>query len=155
MPQINPKASFNTKINCAFCNIVQGKTMAYIVFEDDQSLAFLDNRPLFLGHCLLIPKKHLSTLSDLDASLIEALFLNVRIIAKAVEEAMEAEGTLVAINNKVSQRVPHLHVHIVPRRKKDGLRGFFWPRIFYRDDKHMEQVQNLIKSVVYSDKRLV
>lgn len=150
MSQINPKPFFNTKINCIFCNIVEGKTRACIVFEDDLSLAFLDNRPLFLGHCLLIPKKHLSTLSDLDPSLIGALFLNARILAQAVEEAMEAEGSFVAINNKVSQSVPHLHIHIVPRRKKDGLKGFFWPRNFYKDDKHMEEVQNRIKNVMHS-----
>ena len=154
MPQTKPKASLITKINCPFCDIVCGKTSAYIVFEDDLSLAFLDNRPLFPGHSLLIPKQHIPTLFELDSSLLTPLFLTTRMLAQAVEEAMAAEGTFVALNNKVSQSVPHLHIHVVPRRKKDGLKGFFWPRIFYKDDKHMEEVQNRIKSVVYSDKRL-
>ncbi len=91
------------------------------MFEDAVSLAFLDHRPLFPGHSLLVPKNHYETLNDLPAELIEPLFTNARLMARAVEQAMEAEGTFIAINNRISQGVPHLHIHIVPRRKKDGL----------------------------------
>jgi len=128
-------------MSCKFCEVVEKSGDSAIVFQDDVSLAFLDRRPLFPGHCLLIPRDHLRTLSDLDDGLIARMFLNVRLLSQAVEEAMEAEGTFVAINNKVSQSVPHLHVHIVPRKKKDGLRGFFWPRNPYRDANHMEEVR--------------
>lgn len=147
MSQGNIKTPATSK-KCDFCDIASDKTMAYIVFEDDLSLAFLDARPLFPGHCLLIPKKHIPTLAELDSSLIEPIFTNVKMLARAVEEAMEAEGTFVAMNNKVSQSVPHLHVHIVPRRKKDGLKGFFWPRNPYKDDKEMEEVQSKIKKAL-------
>lgn len=135
-------------MKCAFCDIVNGSTPAHIVFEDAVSLAFLDKRPLFPGHCLLVPKKHINTLGDLDGSLIEPMFINVKMLAGAVEEAISAEGTFVAMNNKVSQSVPHLHIHIVPRRKKDGLKGFFWPRNPYKDENHILEVQNKIKKVV-------
>jgi len=137
-------------MKCVFCDIVNCKTSAYIVFEDELSLAFLDTRPLFPGHCLLIPKKHIPTLAELGLSLIQLIFSNAKMLAAAVETAMEADGTLVAINNKVSQSVPHLHIHIVPRRKKDGLKGFFWPRNPYKNDKEMEEVQAKIKNSVSS-----
>src|SRR6266849_7470953 len=150
MPQIKPKASLITKINCPFCDIVCGKTSAYIVFEDDLSLAFLDNRPLFPGHSLLIPKQHIPTLFELDSSLLTPLFLTTRMSAQAVEEAMAAEGTFVALNNKVSQSVPHLHIHVVPRRKKDGLKGFFWPRNPYKSESEMEDVQRAIRTAIRS-----
>jgi histidine triad (HIT) family protein len=112
---------------CTFCRIVAGDLAAATVFEDEISLAFLDHRPLFPGHCLLIPKSHYDTLADLPQHLTGPLFGNARLLAGAVEQAMQAEGSFVAINNRVSQSVPHLHIHLVPRRKKDGLRGFFWP----------------------------
>jgi histidine triad (HIT) family protein len=114
--------------SCKFCPIASRALPSYVVFEDDISLAFLDARPLFLGHTLLIPKQHHETLSDLPEEMVGPFFGNVRLLARAVEQGMQAEGTFVAINNRVSQSIPHLHVHIVPRRKKDGLRGFFWPR---------------------------
>lgn len=98
------------------------------MFEDSISLAFLDNRPLFPGHCLLITKQHYVTLFDLPADLVGPLFLNARALASAVQRAMDADGTFVAMNNIVSQSVPHFHIHIVPRKRGDGLRGFFWPR---------------------------
>jgi len=113
---------------CPFCQIVARETSAYIVFEDDVSLAFLDHRPLFPGHCLLITKKHYPTLYDLPDDLMGPIFSNARNLAQAVQSAMQADGTFVAINNVVSQSVPHFHMHIVPRKRGDGLRGFFWPR---------------------------
>jgi len=133
---------------CKFCQIVSRALAAAIVFEDSLSLAFLDNRPLFPGHTLLIPKHHYETLGDLPAELAGAFFTNVQLLARAVETGMHAEGSFVAINNRVSQSVPHLHVHIVPRRKKDGLRGFFWPRQPYKDDAEMQQAQSAIQKAL-------
>src|SRR6266542_5037317 len=122
------------KATCIFCGVVTAENSANIVFEDDISLAFLDHRPLFPGHCLLVPKKHFETLSDLPSDLAGPFFQNVQLLARAVEAALEAEGSFVALNNRVSQSVLHLHVHVVPRRRKDGLKGFFWPRTKYADD---------------------
>jgi histidine triad (HIT) family protein len=119
--------------NCLFCTIVSRELEAAIVFEDEDTLVFLDHRPLFPGHCLVIPRQHFETLSDLPAELLEKFFANVQLMGKAVEKALEAEGSFIALNNKVSQSVPHLHVHVVPRRKKDGLKGFFWPRTKYKE----------------------
>ncbi len=118
------------------------------MFEDDSSLAFLDHRPLFPGHCLLIPKAHIETLADLPVAGIAPLFSNAQLLAKAVEEGLGAEGSFVAINNRVSQSVPHLHIHVVPRRKKDGLRGFFWPRGKYQDAGEMETVRTALERAV-------
>ena len=133
---------------CAFCKIVRGEEEAQVVFEDEVSLAFLDRRPLFPGHCLLVPKDHHETLMDLPAELLAPLFGNAQLLARAVEQGLEAEGTFVAINNRVSQSVPHLHIHIVPRRKKDGLKGFFWPRQTYESIEAILDVQNTIRSSV-------
>ena len=133
---------------CKFCQIASHALASYSVFEDSISLAFLDNRPLFPGHVLLIPKQHFETLGDLPADLIGGFFRNVQVLARAVEQGMQAEGTFVAINNRVSQSVPHLHVHIVPRRKKDGLRGFFWPRNVYKDDEQMREAQEAIRRAI-------
>lgn len=113
---------------CVFCEIVAGKTQAYWVYEDDVAVAFLDSRPLFVGHVLLVPREHHETLADLPERLVAPLFFAARALSRAVEEALGAQGTFVAMNNRVSQSVPHLHVHVVPRKKGDGLRGFFWPR---------------------------
>ena len=134
--------------NCAFCNIIRGEVSSDQVFEDELSLAFLDHRPVFPGHCLLVPKEHFATLSDLPTRLIGALFANAQLLARAVEQGLWAEGTFVAINNRVSQSVPHLHIHIVPRRKKDGLKGFFWPRQSYRDREHLASVQKALQETV-------
>jgi histidine triad (HIT) family protein len=130
-------------VDCKFCGIA---SKGVVVFEDDISLAFLDHRPLFPGHTLLIPKVHSETLTDLPANLVGPFFANVQRLSGAVERGMEAEGTFVAINNRVSQSVPHLHVHIVPRKKGDGLRGFFWPRQKYRDEEQMREVQSAIRA---------
>ena len=118
------------------------------MFEDEISAAFLDYRPLFPGHVLLIPKEHYETLADLPAAVVGPFFSNAQLLARAVEAAMEAEGSFVAINNRVSQSVPHLHVHIVPRRRKDGLKGFFWPRHNYGSEEEMEQVKRAIRAAV-------
>ncbi len=118
---------------CVFCKVAKEMTTVYTVFRDEVSMAFLDKRPVFLGHCLLIPLSHYETLSDLPDNLIQPLFSNARTIATAVERSLGANGTFVAINNKVSQSVPHLHIHVVPRRIKDGLRAFFWPKQSYRE----------------------
>jgi histidine triad (HIT) family protein len=131
---------------CRFCEIAAHA--GYVVYEDELSLAFLDYRPLFVGHTLLIPKKHYETLADVPVELIGPFFSTVQVLARAVEQAMEAEGTFVAINNRVSQSVPHLHVHIVPRRKKDGLKGFFWPRLVHPDEQQMVQAQAAIRSAI-------
>ena len=131
---------------CKFCGIAAAAS--YIIFEDEISVAFLDHRPIFIGHTLLVPRKHYETLEDLPAEWIAPFFTNVQMLASAVEQAMEAEGTFVAINNRVSQSVPHLHVHIVPRRKKDGLRGFFWPRQSHPDAAAMQQARAAIRRVI-------
>jgi histidine triad (HIT) family protein len=134
--------------DCVFCQIVSGTAEASIVYEDENSLAFLDQRPLFAGHVLLIPREHVETLADLPSTGIEPLFTNAQRLCRAVEEALGAEGTFVAINNRVSQSVPHLHVHVVPRRRKDGLRGFFWPRTKYRDAAEVEAVRMSLRNAL-------
>jgi histidine triad (HIT) family protein len=133
---------------CKFCPIAARAEESYIVFEDAISVAFLDHRPLFPGHTLLIPKQHYETLADLPPDRIGLFFGNVQLLASAVEHGMEAEGSFVAINNRVSQSVPHLHVHIVPRRKKDGLRGFFWPRESHPDPAQMKAAQAAIQKAL-------
>ena len=131
---------------CRFCEIVAGKAEASIVFEDEISMAFLDSRPLFPGHCLLVPKTHYQTFADLPGTLIGPLFSTARQLAMAVQEAMKAEGTFVAMNNVISQSVPHFHIHIVPRRHKDGLRGFFWPRRKYEGEEEQKAVRDSVRS---------
>ena len=110
------------------------------MLEGERTLGFLDRRPLFPGHVLLIPREHHETMADANPDLIAALFADARRLAVAVEHGLGADGSFVAVNNRVSQSVPHLHVHVVPRRRKDGLRGFFWPRNAYRDDAHADEV---------------
>jgi histidine triad (HIT) family protein len=127
---------------------VSGNLDAAIVFEDDSTLAFLDNRPLFHGHMLVVPKEHYETLSDLPSNLVDPFFKNVQLLSGVVQVAMEAEGTFVAMNNRVSQSVPHLHAHVVPRRKKDGLKGFFWPRTKYSDEQQLNDVKMRLQSVI-------
>jgi histidine triad (HIT) family protein len=133
---------------CIFCQIASGTLAAPLVFEDEVSLAFLDHRPIFPGHTLLIPRQHYETLADLPEALIKPLFANAQWLERAIEAALQAEGTFVAINNRVSQSVPHLHVHIVPRRRKDGLRGFFWPRQAYKDPDEMENIRKNLSETV-------
>ena len=133
---------------CLFCRIVSGELPATIVYEDDNSVAFLDHRPLFPGHTLLVPREHVETLGDLSVKIVGPYFEAAQLLARAVESAMDAEGTFVAMNNRVSQSVPHLHVHVVPRRRKDGLKGFFWPRTKYKDEAEMKAVQTKIAAAL-------
>jgi histidine triad (HIT) family protein len=132
--------------DCVFCSIVAGDTPAHVVASDDATLAFLDARPVFPGHALLVPRAHYETFADLPPDLIAPLFDAAQRLSRAVEAAMDAHGTFVAMNNRVSQSVPHLHVHVVPRRRKDGLRGFFWPRQRYTDDADMAAVAARIRA---------
>ncbi|HEX9776167.1 MAG TPA: HIT family protein [Actinomycetota bacterium] len=129
---------------CAFCAIAGGELEAPVVYRSERLVAFLDHRPVFHGHTLLIPIEHHETLLDLPDDALAALALGTRLIARAVRDALAADGTFVAMNNGVSQSVPHAHVHVVPRRRKDGLRGFFWPRVAYRDAAHAEQIRATI-----------
>jgi len=133
---------------CVFCQIVAGEIAAHTVLEEEQTMAFLDARPVFPGHCLLVPRAHYETLADLPADLVEPLFSTAQRLARAVEAGMGADGTFVAINNRVSQSVPHLHVHVVPRRRKDGLRGFFWPRQKYESDDAMAAAAAAVRAAV-------
>jgi len=121
---------------CTFCQIVAGDLPAHVVLDDELTMAFLDVRPLFPGHTLLVPKAHHETLADLPADLVQPFFTQAQRLSTAMESVLGAAGSFVAMNNKVSQSVPHLHVHVVPRNRKDGLRGFFWPRTKYEDDDH-------------------
>jgi histidine triad (HIT) family protein len=132
--------------SCAFCAIAAGEVEAEIVHDGAETLAFLDHRPLFPGHVLLIPRAHHRTIEDLPPRLVEPLFAEARRLAGAVRRAMGSQGSFVALNNEVSQSVPHLHVHIVPRNRKDGLRGFFWPRNPYEDEAHMTDVAARIRA---------
>jgi len=136
--------------DCVFCSIVRGENPAYLVLDDPIAVAFLDTRPLFPGHVLLVPRGHHETLTDLPSELVAPLFERVQRMAVAVQQAMGAAGTFVAMNNTVSQTVPHLHVHIVPRNKRDGLKGFFWPRTKYRDDAHATDVAASIRAALAS-----
>ena len=133
---------------CAFCAIAAGEAPAEVVFADGRSLAFLDRRPLVHGHALLIPRTHAEQLTDLPPEDAGPLFVRVRLLARALPEALDAEGSFVAINNGVSQSVPHLHVHVVPRRRGDGLRGFFWPRRPYGDDAQMHATAARVRAAV-------
>jgi histidine triad (HIT) family protein len=136
------------KNGCVFCAIARGERDAAVVLEDADCLAFLDHRPVFPGHVLVIPRVHHETLLDLPAADVGPLFANARLIAAALERGLEAQGTFVALNNRISQSVPHLHVHVVPRRPRDGLRGFFWPRTGYDGPDHASRVGDAIRAAV-------
>jgi histidine triad (HIT) family protein len=133
---------------CIFCQIVSGEIPSHVVLDEELTLGFLDVRPLFPGHTLLVPKAHHETLSDLPPDLIEPFFATAQRLGRAVEVAMDAHGSLIVINNKVSQSVPHLHLHLVPRKFKDGLRGFLWPRKPYRDEAQAEHVADKIRTTL-------
>src|SRR3954447_1850268 len=133
---------------CLFCSIVAGETPGGIVLDTPDVVAFLDHRPLFPGHTLVVPRRHVDTLRDLDDATRDVLFAEVQRVAAAVQDAMGAQGSFVAMNNVVSQSVPHLHVHAVPRNRKDGLRGFFWPRTTYTDGAEAEAVGERIRAVL-------
>lgn len=133
---------------CVFCQVARGHTPSHVVLDDEGFIGFLDHRPLFPGHCLIVPRAHHETLGDLPADLVAPLFANAQLLARAVERAFDAHGSFVAINNRVSQSVPHLHVHIVPRRHRDGLRGFFWPRGRYDDDAQAVAARDAVRAAV-------
>ncbi len=134
---------------CQFCTIANGKEQSRrVVYEDTISLAFLDRRPVFFGHCLVIPRTHFETLYDLPKDLIGPLFASVQLVGKAVQEAMKVDGTFIGINNKISQSIPHVHIHVVPRKHGDGLRGFFWPRRKYESEEQMNEIADSICKVV-------
>jgi histidine triad (HIT) family protein len=134
--------------SCVFCSVVEGSTRAARVMEDDDHVAFLDHRPLFHGHVLLVPRAHHQLLEDLPARAVGPLFAQARRLAVAVRAATAAEGTFLAVNNGVSQSVPHLHVHVVPRRKGDGLKGFFWPRTKYDGPEAMDAMAARIRAAL-------
>jgi len=120
--------------DCVFCDIAAGRVPAHIVLDDDDTVAFLDARPVFKGHLLVAPREHVVTLPELPAPRVGPFFSQVQRLSAAMPVALGCQGTFVALNNVVSQSVPHLHVHVVPRTRGDGLRGFFWPRQRYESD---------------------
>jgi histidine triad (HIT) family protein len=136
--------------NCVFCKIAGGSIPAETVYENDHCVVFLDNTPLFAGHCLVCPKKHYETLMDVPGDMLEPLFSTAQRISRAVEAGLGAEGSFLAINNKISQSVPHLHVHVIPRRRKDGMKGFFWPRRPYRDADEMRETADALRRAIRS-----
>jgi histidine triad (HIT) family protein len=134
--------------DCPFCSIVAGDLAAHVVLDDDVVVAFLDVRPVFHGHVLVVPRTHVETLPDLPAGDLGAYAERLQRLSVAVRDGTGAQGTFVAINNTVSQSVPHLHAHVVPRTKGDGLRGFFWPRTTYADDDEAAQVAAAIAALL-------
>jgi histidine triad (HIT) family protein len=143
-----PSAPMPDAAECPFCRIRDGAEPSHIVLDEADVLAFLDQRPLFPGHVLVIPRAHYATLADLPVALTGPLFAAAQRVSAAVMAAMGADGTFVALNNVVSQSVPHIHMHVVPRRRKDGLRGFFWPRQRYASESDMAFVAALIRDAV-------
>jgi len=137
--------------DCAFCSIIAGNTPAHVVLADADTVAFLDARPLFKGHLLVVPRAHYRTLPDLPVPLIGPFFGAVRLISAAIPAALGAQGTFIGLNNVVSQSVPHLHAHVVPRTKGDGLRGFFWPRHRYESDEEAAGYADRIRVVIDAD----
>jgi histidine triad (HIT) family protein len=143
--------------HCIFCKIIHGESKGYTVFEDEISVAFLDYRPLVHGHVLLTPKTHYETLIDLPKDLVGPLFANVQLLARVIEKSLAAGGTFVGMNNRISQSVPHLHIHIVPRRKDDKLftQDFSWRRQPYTDEEALLQMQETIKAAVEGNRSTV
>jgi histidine triad (HIT) family protein len=133
---------------CIFCKIVRGEAEAFRVHEDDGVIVFLDMGPLFAGHALVCPKRHYDTLMDVPSDEVAHLFTTTQLVARAVENGLGAEGSLIAINNRISQSVPHVHVHVIPRRRGDGLKGFFWPRRPYRDREHALETQTQLRAAI-------
>ncbi len=131
-----------------FCSIVAGEIGAELVLDEAGVIAFLDTRPVFLGHTLVVPREHHVTLGDLPADLVATMMLAAQRVSLAVVDAFGAQGSFVAMNNIVSQSVPHLHVHVVPRTKGDGLRGFFWPRLKYASDAEMVEHADRLRAAL-------
>ena len=134
--------------DCLFCSIVAGDVPAYRVVDTEDGVGFLDIRPVFKGHVLLVPRTHVVTLPDLPAALRDGLLAWAQRLATAMVDGLGALGSFVAMNNTVSQSVPHLHVHVVPRTKGDGLRGFFWPRTKYADDAEMTSYADRVRAAL-------
>ena len=134
--------------DCVFCRIAAGELPAHLVLDEPEALGFLDQRPLFPGHVLVIPRGHHETLMDIPGPALTPLMEATQRVARATQTAMDADGVFVAANNVVSQSVPHLHMHVVPRRRKDGLRGFFWPRQKYASEEEMASVAAAIKNAM-------
>jgi histidine triad (HIT) family protein len=126
--------------DCIFCRIASGEIATEVIAQDENTLVFLDHSPVFPGHLLIVPRKHVDTLIDLPDDQLAPFLAQVRRASKAVETGLGAEGSFVAINTKVSQTVPHLHAHVMPRKKGDGMKGFFWPRRNYSDDAHRQEI---------------
>jgi histidine triad (HIT) family protein len=145
---VNTKISIVAEYGCIFCKIVAGQIDAAMVYQDDLTVVFLDSGPLFPGHCLVCPKQHYDTLMDVPPERLEPLFSTTQLIAKAMEHGLAAQGSFIAVNNKVSQSVPHLHVHVIPRTKGDGLKGFFWPRRPYKDQDEMAKTAGALRDAI-------
>jgi histidine triad (HIT) family protein len=135
---------------CLFCAIVAGERPAAVVLDEEHLVGFLDVRPVFKGHTLLVPRRHVETLPDLPAPLRDPFLEAAQRLSRAMTEALGAQGSFVAMNNTVSQSVPHLHLHVVPRTKGDGLRGFFWPRTRYADEAEMAGYADRLGSAIAS-----
>ncbi|HEY5014554.1 MAG TPA: HIT family protein [Acidimicrobiia bacterium] len=133
---------------CLFCRIVAGEVPAEVVLESDVAVAFLDHRPVFKGHTLVVPRAHIVTLTDLPVAAVGPFFADVQRVTRAVVDGLGADGSFVAMNNVVSQAVAHLHVHVIPRRRKDGLRGFFWPRLRYDDGEAPDYAARIAAAVL-------
>ncbi|MFT4083040.1 MAG: HIT family protein [Nocardioides sp.] len=134
--------------DCVFCAIVAGTTPAHLVLDEPAVVGFLDRRPVFKGHVLVAPRDHVVTLPDLTPDQLTTVMTAAQRVAAAVPGALDAQGTFVAVNNVVSQSVPHLHVHVVPRRRGDGLRGFFWPRTTYDSDQEAAEIAGVLRTAV-------
>lgn len=133
---------------CPFCEIVAGRARAHLVLDEPRAVGFLDIRPVFHGHVLVVPRAHIPTFGEVPPEQIGELFVAAQRVAGAIEASLGAEGAFVALNDKVSQSVPHVHVHVVPRRFKDGLRGFFWPRHPYASDEEAVAIASRIRACV-------
>jgi len=133
-------------MSCVFCDIVAGDVPADLVLVEEDFVAFLDARPVFKGHTLLVPRVHVDTLPDLPAALRDGFLASAQRLATAMVDGLGAQGSFVAVNNTVSQSVPHLHCHVVPRTKGDGLRGFFWPRTKYADDAEAARYAEVLRA---------
>lgn len=134
--------------DCVFCRIAAGDVAAEVVWADEQLVAFLDARPVFKGHTLLVPREHVVTLPDLPARLRDPFLAAGQRLATAMVDGLDAQGSFVAVNNVVSQSVAHLHLHVVPRTKGDGLRGFFWPRTKYADDTERKEYGDRLRAAL-------
>jgi histidine triad (HIT) family protein len=137
---------------CPFCSIAAGLSPAHRVLEWDLCVAFLDQRPVFLGHVLVVPRAHRPTMADVTPAELDAIFGAAQSICAAAPRALDADGSFVAVNDRVSQSVPHVHVHVVPRRKGDGLRGFFWPRLRYASIEQAEEIAAKLRTALVAQR---